>query len=333
MSNTLVLTGGPPWGFRIVGGADVDQNLVVSRVTPGSPAAKGNLRSRDILLAINGTILKDASRAEAEAIIRTASGNLEVVVKLATAWDAKPGRMKAADPTWVTLAQQLEKPRPVGQTGAEGSLVTQGKRFESAQERPTVAEAEHPVLEPRRFIQSDAEIVCNTCAQPISGGEYSTVEGINFHKECFICAAPNCQGNLDAGFIVDGGKAYCVTCHNKYFSQPCLKCNKPIFEEAFRALNCQWHLSCFICTECNQPMYDGVFHMEGGRVYCGEDHERLFGVTCYACRKLIGPGDSEMNAIGQKWHDRCFNCPKCRKNLNAKRFVRRGGFPFCPTCK
>ena len=32
----------------------------------------------------------------------------------ATAWDAKPGRMKETDPTWIALAQELEKPRPIG---------------------------------------------------------------------------------------------------------------------------------------------------------------------------------------------------------------------------
>uniref|UniRef100_H2YJ80 LIM zinc-binding domain-containing protein n=1 Tax=Ciona savignyi TaxID=51511 RepID=H2YJ80_CIOSA len=187
----------------------------------------------------------------------------------------------------------------------------------------TMAEAEALI----RTTTGDLEIVVKL------GGEYSTVEGINFHKLCFVCSAPNCQGSLDSGFIVDGGKPYCVNCHNQYFSQPCLKCNKPIFEEAFRALNCQWHLACFVCAACGQPMYDGVFHMEGGKVYCDTDHQRLFAVTCYACRKLIGPGDSEIKAIDQKWHDRCFNCQKCRRNLNGKRFVRRGGFPFCHNCK
>ena len=32
MSRKLILIGGPPWGFRITGGVDVEQNLVVSRV-------------------------------------------------------------------------------------------------------------------------------------------------------------------------------------------------------------------------------------------------------------------------------------------------------------
>ena len=33
MSRKLTLINGPPWGFRIAGGADIDQNLVVSRVS------------------------------------------------------------------------------------------------------------------------------------------------------------------------------------------------------------------------------------------------------------------------------------------------------------
>jgi len=53
------------------------------QVTPGSPAAKAGLRSRDILLAINGELLMDLSRVEAEAIIRTSkAGKLDLVLKL-----------------------------------------------------------------------------------------------------------------------------------------------------------------------------------------------------------------------------------------------------------
>jgi len=68
------------------------------------------------------------------------------------------------------------------------------------------------------------------CQFVLIRGEYSIVEGLNFHKTCFVCSAPNCQGSLDTGFLVDGGKAYCISCHNKYFSEPCVKCGGPIFE-------------------------------------------------------------------------------------------------------
>jgi len=53
-----------------------------TKVTPGSPASKAGLRSRDILLAINGNILKDSTRSEAEALIRTSTGKVELVLKL-----------------------------------------------------------------------------------------------------------------------------------------------------------------------------------------------------------------------------------------------------------
>ncbi|CAK8687205.1 unnamed protein product [Clavelina lepadiformis] len=333
MSRKVRLVEGPPWGFRITGGADVDQNIVVTRVTPGSPAAKAGLKSRDILLAINGALLIDSTRQEAEALVRTSQhGGLELVLKLATAWDAKPGRMQATDPTWAELAKQLEQPRPVGQMRAEGGLVTQGTKFQSADAPPTVAPPEHDVLEPRKFLPKSDDIICNNCTQPIEG-EYSSVEGLNFHKSCFTCAAPNCQGSLDVGFLVESGKPYCISCHDKYFSAVCLKCKKPIFTEAFRALNCQWHLECFTCTACQKPIYDGIFQMEMGQVYCEEDHKRLFAAMCCACGKLIGPGDKELKAIDQKWHHRCFNCQKCHRNLDGKRFVRRNNMPCCHNCK
>ncbi|KAM6956826.1 PDZ and LIM domain protein 1 [Aplochiton taeniatus] len=50
----VVIEGPGPWGFRLVGGKDFEQPLTISRVSPGSKAAKANLCIGDMILAIDG---------------------------------------------------------------------------------------------------------------------------------------------------------------------------------------------------------------------------------------------------------------------------------------
>lgn len=38
MNETVVISGGYPFGFRVSGGAEHKQNIIVSRISPGSNA-------------------------------------------------------------------------------------------------------------------------------------------------------------------------------------------------------------------------------------------------------------------------------------------------------
>lgn len=336
MSETVIVEGGPPWGFRIIGSASKDTNIVVSQVNPGSPAAKAGLRSRDIIMAINGIVLSNCNLTDAQDMIRSSKGKLQLQLKLASVFDLNPRKShpvqaQTVQPEMVQKAKNLEKPRPKGaKRGGYGSLVTFGKEFESSiKARSTPQPEEAPKWKPPRG-QND---FCKTCGDPIKDMEYFSVKSDHFHKECFVCAATNCRKPLNGGYFTEQTQHYCESCHQKYFSKPCMSCQKPILKDAFRALNLQWHLECFLCVECNQPPSEGMFHLEHGQVYCNADHERLFQTMCCFCNRPIRAGQSEIEALEKKWHEKCFNCSKCGKNLNGKRFVRRGGTPRCHHCR
>jgi hypothetical protein len=50
---------------------------------------------------------------------------------------------------------------------------------------------------------------CGQCSESIHG-TYTKVDGILYHKECFVCS--NCSGSLATGFAQVGKKKLCVSC-------------------------------------------------------------------------------------------------------------------------
>ncbi|XP_053187373.1 PDZ and LIM domain protein 4 [Scomber japonicus] len=71
MPQTVTLKGPSPWGFRLVGGRDFSTPLTISRVTPGSKAAQGDLCPGDTILAINNDSTEHMTHMEAQNKIKT----------------------------------------------------------------------------------------------------------------------------------------------------------------------------------------------------------------------------------------------------------------------
>ncbi|XP_033500425.1 PDZ and LIM domain protein 4 [Epinephelus lanceolatus] len=76
MTQTVTLKGPSPWGFRLVGGRDFSTPLTISRVTPGSKAAQGDLCPGDTILAINGDSTELMTHMEAQNRIKTCTQQL-----------------------------------------------------------------------------------------------------------------------------------------------------------------------------------------------------------------------------------------------------------------
>ncbi|XP_072517359.1 PDZ and LIM domain protein 4 [Salminus brasiliensis] len=76
MPQTIILNGPSPWGFRLVGGRDFSTPLTISRITPGSKAALGDLCPGDIILAINGDSTDTMTHMEAQNRIKACTEQL-----------------------------------------------------------------------------------------------------------------------------------------------------------------------------------------------------------------------------------------------------------------
>ncbi|CAJ1066877.1 LIM domain-binding protein 3 isoform X2 [Xyrichtys novacula] len=74
------LPGPGPWGFRLQGGKDFNMPLTISRITPGSKAAQGNLIQGDVILAIDGVSTDGMTHLEAQNKIKMANYNLALTM-------------------------------------------------------------------------------------------------------------------------------------------------------------------------------------------------------------------------------------------------------------
>uniref|UniRef100_A0A673LG85 PDZ and LIM domain protein 4-like n=1 Tax=Sinocyclocheilus rhinocerous TaxID=307959 RepID=A0A673LG85_9TELE len=80
MSHTVTLTGPSPWGFRLVGGRDFSTPLTISKITPASKAALGNLCPGDTILAINGESTETMTHMEAQNRIKACTDQLVLAI-------------------------------------------------------------------------------------------------------------------------------------------------------------------------------------------------------------------------------------------------------------
>ncbi|CAB3243815.1 unnamed protein product [Arctia plantaginis] len=68
------------WGLRLVGGADLATPLIVTRVTPGSPAGKELVRG-DIIAKIDDYDARDLRHEDAQNLFKNAQNQIKIVVQ------------------------------------------------------------------------------------------------------------------------------------------------------------------------------------------------------------------------------------------------------------
>ncbi|XP_039186682.1 PDZ and LIM domain protein 3 isoform X1 [Crotalus tigris] len=76
MPQNVLLPGPPPWGFRLSGGIDFNQPLIITRITPGSKASQANLCPGDIIIAIDGHSTENMTHNDAQEKIKAAGQQL-----------------------------------------------------------------------------------------------------------------------------------------------------------------------------------------------------------------------------------------------------------------
>ncbi|XP_065452140.1 PDZ and LIM domain protein 5 isoform X15 [Chrysemys picta bellii] len=148
--------------------------------------------------------------------------------------------------------------------------------------------------------------MCAQCNQVIRG-PFLVALGKSWHPEEFNCA--HCRTSMAyIGFVEEKGALYCEICYDKFFAPECSRCQRKILGEVINALKQTWHVSCFVCVACHNPIRNNVFHLEDGDPYCETDYYALFGTMCYGCEFPIEAGDRFLEALGHTWHDTCFVC-------------------------
>ncbi|KAM4672754.1 PDZ and LIM domain protein 5 isoform 2-T2 [Amazona ochrocephala] len=158
--------------------------------------------------------------------------------------------------------------------------------------------------------------MCAHCNQVIRG-PFLVALGKSWHPEEFNCS--HCKTSMAyIGFVEEKGMLYCEVCYEKFFAPECSKCQRKILGEVINALKQTWHVSCFVCVACHNPIRNNVFHLEDGDPYCETDYYALFGTMCHGCEFPIEAGDRFLEALGHTWHDTCFVCSVSKTNVHFK---------------
>lgn len=131
---TVSLPGPGPWGFRLQGGKDFNMPLTISRITPGSKAALGNLIQGDVIVAIDGVSTEGMTHLEAQNKIKMANYNLALTMTKSKPRPAAP-RMDAPIP--MIPHQQFESDQVNGRlsgaidTDSPGDKASQRRQYNS----------------------------------------------------------------------------------------------------------------------------------------------------------------------------------------------------------
>ncbi|XP_050977238.1 PDZ and LIM domain protein 5b isoform X1 [Labeo rohita] len=169
--------------------------------------------------------------------------------------------------------------------------------------------------------------MCAHCNMVIRG-PFLVALGKSWHKEEFTCT--HCHSSLaDVGFVEEHGSVYCERCYEQFLAPSCFKCQQKILGEVINALKQTWHVYCFLCTTCQQPIRNNTFHLEDGQPYCEMDYYTLFGTSCHGCDFPIEAGDKFLEALGFTWHDTCFVCAVCSTSLEGQTFFSKKDKPLC----
>ncbi|KAG9354969.1 hypothetical protein JZ751_001682 [Albula glossodonta] len=169
--------------------------------------------------------------------------------------------------------------------------------------------------------------MCGHCNMVIRG-PFLVAMGKSWHPEEFNCA--HCHSSLaDVGFVEERGAVYCEHCYEQFFAPTCGRCQQKILGEVINALKQTWHVCCFLCASCQQPIRNNTFHLEDGEPYCERDYYNLFGTSCRGCDFPIEAGDKFLEALGSTWHDTCFVCAVCCTSLEGQTFFSKMGKPLC----
>ncbi|XP_006128523.1 PDZ and LIM domain protein 3 isoform X2 [Pelodiscus sinensis] len=116
MPQNVILPGPAPWGFRLTGGIDFNQPLIITRITPGSKASAANLSPGDVILAIDGYGTENMTHNDAQERIKAASHQLCLKIERAETrlWSPQVSEDGKAHPFKINLEAEPQEFKPIG---------------------------------------------------------------------------------------------------------------------------------------------------------------------------------------------------------------------------
>ncbi|XP_054276297.1 LIM homeobox transcription factor 1-beta-like [Macrosteles quadrilineatus] len=117
--------------------------------------------------------------------------------------------------------------------------------------------------------------MCEGCGQKIHDRFLMRVGDASWHEHCLACSV--CGVLLNHSCYWRANKLYCKPDYDRLFGVKCSRCGDRLLphEMVMRAQAHVYHLPCFVCVVCCQPLQKGEqFVLRGGQLFCRQDFEK-----------------------------------------------------------
>ena len=94
-------------------------------------------------------------------------------------------------------------------------------------------------------------------------------------------------------------KIYCQKDYVELFALKCESCQQPLVGKFVNLKDRNYHIECFVCSECKKPFDDLNF----------------------------------INALQKNWHKECFKCKTCGELFMDNKYKIMDGYPYHALCK
>ncbi|XP_065829334.1 LIM homeobox transcription factor 1-beta-like isoform X2 [Oscarella lobularis] len=118
--------------------------------------------------------------------------------------------------------------------------------------------------------------VCDACGTVIFERYFVRVAEKTYHERCLRCCI--CRVQLSASCYYKHNQFYCKIDYQRMFGTKCSACGEsiPSTDLVMRAMDNVYHLRCFACVACGQPLQRGdEYVLQRNQLYCKLDGERM----------------------------------------------------------
>ncbi|XP_077158342.1 PDZ and LIM domain protein 3 isoform X3 [Paroedura picta] len=258
MPQNVVLPGPAPWGFRLAGGIDFNQPLIISRITPGSKASQANLCPGDVIIAIDGYGTENMTHNDAQERIKAASHQLCLKIE------------RAETKLWSPQVTEDGKPHPFKvNLEAEPQDMGYFEHKHNIRPKPFIVSGQSsdpiPTSSPKSDVYKMLHDNQEGSSQPRQSGSFKILQDMVSEESdgrptgTRSVRAPVTKPSSGAGSVPK--------------IPLCDKCGNGIVGAVVKARDKHRHPECFVCSDCNLNLKQKGYFFVEGQLYC-ETHAR-----------------------------------------------------------
>ncbi|XP_050803850.1 PDZ and LIM domain protein 3 isoform X4 [Gopherus flavomarginatus] len=258
MPQNVVLPGPAPWGFRLSGGIDFNQPLIITRITPGSKASAANLSPGDVILAIDGYGTENMTHNDAQERIKAASHQLCLKIERAESrlWSPQVSEDGKAHPFKINLE-------------ADPQDTNYFEHKHNIRPKPFIVSGRSSEPVPTSVPQSDVYRMLHDNpegpSQPRQSGSFKVLQDL---------VSEDSDGRPVGTRSVRAPETKMPSGAGNIQKLPlCDKCGNGIVGTVVKARDKYRHPECFVCSDCNTNLKQKGYFFVEGQLYC-ETHAR-----------------------------------------------------------